>query len=428
MVIYMFTTAEQCIAYIHSLSRFGKKAGLDNITALCSVLGNPQDRLKFVHVAGTNGKGSVCAMLTSILSKKYKVGCYISPYIEIFNERIQICGEPISDKDLVEYTCRVKSACDSIEDFHPIEFEFITAMGFLYFLEKGCDLVVLETGLGGRFDATNIIHSPLLCVISAIGLDHMNILGDTVEKIAFEKAGIIKNGASVVLHPDIPEGAYEVIEDRCACVGAVVCNKDKYDVRNINYAIGGTDFEYKGLSYHLPLCGTYQVGNATLAIDAAYALKEQLDITDRDISDGIADVKWKCRFEVIRRGGRICIIDGAHNSHGIDAFCDSVETLLEGVPRTFVFGMLNDKDFGASIERICSIDADIIVTDVPSYRQTDSTAVCAGVKKYRPDSRYVADCHEAVRVGLANTPTGGALCVFGSLYLCGEVRGELVEL
>ena len=194
----MFTTAEQCIAYIHSLSRFGKKAGLDNITALCSTLGNPQNSLKFVHVAGTNGKGSVCAMLTSILSKKYKVGCYISPYIEIFNERIQICGVPISDEDLVEYANRVKSACDSIENFRPIEFEFITAMGFLYFLEKGCDVVVLEVGLGGRFDATNIISSPLLCVISTIGLDHMNILGDTVEKIAFEKSGIIKKLSPVV--------------------------------------------------------------------------------------------------------------------------------------------------------------------------------------------------------------------------------------
>ena len=212
----MFTTQEQCIAYIHSLSRFGKKAGLDNITALCTALGNPQRKLRFVHVAGTNGKGSVCAMLTGILSKKYKVGCYISPYIEFFNERIQICGEPISAGDLITYTNAVKKACDSIPEFHPIEFEFITAMGFLYFAHKKCDIVVLETGLGGRFDATNIIADPLLCVICAIGLDHMNILGDTIEKIAYEKAGIIKNNTPVAVHPGISGGVLEVIRKRCA--------------------------------------------------------------------------------------------------------------------------------------------------------------------------------------------------------------------
>lgn len=424
----MFTTAEQCIAYIHSLSRFGKKAGLDNITALCDVLGNPQDSLKFVHVAGTNGKGSVCAMLTGILSKKYKVGCYISPYIEIFNERIQICGVPISDKDLVEYTNRVRMACDSLKDFHPIEFEFITAMGFLYFLEQGCDIVVLEVGLGGRFDATNIISSPLVCVVSAIGLDHMNILGDTVEKIAFEKAGIIKKGASVVIHPAVNGTVYKVIEDKCRQVEACICNKDRKSATNINCTIDGTDFEYEGEQYHLRLCGTYQAENAILAIDAAKALRGHFDIEDADISEGLENVSWKCRFEVIKKDGRICIIDGAHNSHGIDAFCNSVEKLLGDRHKTFVFGMLNDKDFSEAIERICSIDADVIVTDVPSYRQTDSTAVYEEVKKHRPDSRYISDCKLAVKTGFENTPAGGALCVFGSLYLCGEVRGEMVEL
>ncbi len=418
----MFATAQQCIAYIHSLSRFGKKAGLANITALCAALDNPQDSLRFVHVAGTNGKGSVCAMLTSILSKKYKVGCYISPYIEFFNERIQICGQPISDLDLVEYTNRVKSACDSLENFHPIEFEFITAMGFLYFLDKCCDVVVLETGLGGRFDATNIISSPLLCAITPIGLDHMNILGDTVEKIAFEKAGIIKNGAPVVLHPSIRGSAYEVIEQRCDDVHSTICNRPCSGAKNIVSTLEGTAFEYKGREYRLPLCGTYQVDNCILAIDGANAIREHFDITDLDISEGISDVKWKCRFEVIKKAGRVCIIDGAHNSHGIDAFCDSVVKLGGNMPKTFVFGMLNDKDFTRSIERICSIDADFIVTDVPSYRQTDSSAIFRQVKKHRPNSRYISDCREAVEKGYNNTPAGGILCVFGSLYLCGEVR------
>ena len=423
----MFTTADECIAYIHSLSRFGKKSGLDNITALCSTLGNPQDSLKFVHVAGTNGKGSVCAMLTSILNKKYKVGCYISPYIEFFNERIQFCGEPIADNDLVEYTNRVKSACDSLEDFHPIEFEFITAMGFLYFLDKGCELVVLETGLGGRFDATNIISSPLLCVISAIGLDHTNILGDTVEKIAFEKAGIIKKGTSVVLHPSIEGGAYSVIADKCTESGSSICNAERSAVQDVKCSIHGSEFRYRGAEYRLPLCGEYQIDNCLLAIDAAKVLQTHLDITDRDIADGLAEVEWKCRFEVIDHGDKLCVIDGAHNSHGIEAFCRSVERLLGDRSKTFVFGMLNDKDYSESIERICSIDADIIVTDVPSYRQTDSSAVYEEVRKYKPDSRYIPDCHEAVREGLAHTPFGGVMCVFGSLYLCGAVRGIINE-
>ena len=209
----MFQTANDAIEYIHSLSRFGKKAGLSNTQLMLERLGNPQHNMEFVHVAGTNGKGSVSNMLKNILMNHgYKVGYYTSPYIEFFSERICIGDEMISDDDLIYYASKVKEVSS---DITPIEFEFITAMAFLYFKEKNCDITVLEVGLGGRFDATNVIDTPLVNVITSIGYDHTAILGDTLEQIAFEKAGTIKQGSVVITGQGIDEGSMAVIAARC---------------------------------------------------------------------------------------------------------------------------------------------------------------------------------------------------------------------
>ena len=412
----MLKSETECIEYIHSLGKFGKKSGLDNITALCNALGNPEKKIRAIHIAGTNGKGSVSCMISNILRTKYKVGLYTSPYIEVFNERIQINGENISPEKLVEYTNRVKSACDSIPGFTPIEFEFITAMGFLYFADEKCDVVVLETGLGGRLDSTNIIKNPLCCAICAIGMDHVAILGDTIEKIASEKAGIIKENVPVALYHGMDKAALDVISDVCRAKNAPIVSDVDMNPQCISGDLCGSLFTYKDESYRLSMTGKYQINNAAVALDVIDAVGKVLPLDLEDIKTGLANALWKCRFEVIRCKKGIIVLDGAHNSHGIDAFVNSVNALLDGMPKTFVFGMPNDKDYTDSIKKICSIDdAKIIVTSVPSHRQTSGTQVYEKVREYRSDAIYIEDCKEAVEYADKHT-ADGAVCIFGSLY------------
>ena len=260
----------------------------------------------------------------------------------------------------------------------------------------------------------------------AIGYDHMSILGSSISEIAAEKAGIIKQNTPVVIYKWQPADAIKQIQNKCSEVSAQIVNNDGICAQNINFTLEGTSFCYKGTSYSLSLCGEYQVKNAVTAIDAAKALQKNLDISDEDIINGIADTKWKCRFEVVKKQHKIFVLDGAHNSHGIDAFVKSAELLLSDMPKTFVFGMLNDKDYLNSIQKICSVEGvRIIVTKVPSYRQTSGEDVFGKVKQYRSDAIYIEDCVEAVKYADSIT-LSGAVCIFGSLYLCGDVRKHIV--
>ncbi|MBQ8525370.1 MAG: bifunctional folylpolyglutamate synthase/dihydrofolate synthase [Clostridia bacterium] len=424
----MLKTEKECIEYIHSLGKFGKKSGLDNITRLCDALGNPESKIRAIHIAGTNGKGSVSCMVSSMLKTRYKVGLYTSPYIELFNERIQINGKNISSEKLISYTNRVKNACDSIPDFYPIEFEFITAMGFLFFAEENCDVVVLETGLGGRLDSTNIVKNPLCCAICAIGMDHVSILGDTIEKIAAEKAGIIKEGVPVALFHDMAAPALDVISRVCAEKAAPIVSDVSLGAENVSRSLDGSEFTYKGVDYRLSLAGEYQTKNALTALDIISAVSDVLPLALSDICEGLRCASWKCRFEVLGCEKGIMVLDGAHNSHGVTSLVNEVNNLLGDYKKTFVFGMLNDKDFEDTVEQICSADARIIVTDVPSYRQTDSRAVFNCAQNYCPDSIYISDCRKAVDYAWEHNTEGGAVCVFGSLYLVGEVRAHCLEL
>ncbi len=417
---------KDCIEYIHSLSRFGAKSGLDNITKICAALGNPQDRLNFIHVAGTNGKGSVCAMLASVLSRRYRVGLYTSPFIEMFNERISINGESISAADLMKYTAEVRAACERA-NVHPIEFEFITAMGFLYFADKGCDVVVLETGLGGRLDSTNVIKNSLVAVITAIGRDHTAILGDTVEKIAFEKGGIIKSGAPVVIYGGMDSAARGVIADICSLRGSEL--HGCADVTDIEVTLGGTAFTLGGRRLHTSLCGAHQAYNAALAVTALECISGKLPVDEADISDGLGSTEWKCRFEVIKNGDMTIILDGAHNAHGMGAFCDAAESILGDAPKTVVLGMLGEKDCAESVCRLCSMkNADFIVTSVPSLRATDCGGLVAELRADGAQVRCIEDCFGAVRAAVDAAPRGGVVCVVGSLYLVGAVRGMCMNL
>ena len=388
----MLSTEAKCIEYIHSLSKFGKKAGLSNTLKILERLGNPHKKLKFIHVAGTNGKGSTSNMINNILiSHNYKVGYYTSPYIELFNERICINNKLISADDLVEYTNRVAKVLDGIT---PIEFEFITALSFLYFYEKKCDVVVLEVGLGGRFDATNVIDTPLCNVITPIGLDHTAILGDTLSEIAFEKAGTIKHGSKVVVSPCMHPECLKVIKKRCSDTMAELI-VPKGNITDISYNIPYTSFTYDGMSVELSLKGKYQVGNAITAIEAAKALSQSLGITDDDIALGLKNSEWKCRFEVFCSNPTV-VLDGAHNGHGVEALMESVDLYFKDKKKIFVFSMLNEKDYKKSVELILKYSDYIVATSVPSLRQTSALDIYNEIKNYTSDAVYIENPKDAL--------------------------------
>jgi len=414
----MISTAQDAIDHIHSLSRFGKKSGLSNITLMLERLGNPHKGMRYVHIAGTNGKGSVSNIMKNILmSHGYKVGYYTSPYIEFFSERICIGNDMISDDDLVSYTKRVIEAS---KDIHPIEFEFITAMAFLYFKEKACDVVVLEVGLGGRLDSTNVIDTPLLNIITPIGYDHTQILGETLSDIAKEKAGTIKQNSHVVISAKMHDECKSVIEKRCKEMSATLSYAD-VSPENVIYSLSGTSFDYKGKHYHLSLLGTYQLDNAITAIESAHALMSKLDLCEDDISTGLSTSFWKCRFEV-KHTSPITVLDGAHNSHGITALMQSIDAYFPTQKRIFLFSMLGEKDWQESIDLICDRCDEIILTKVPSLRITQSDEMLEAIKNKGIKCTYIENFVDAYKKARSLAQDEGVVFVFGSLYLSGALR------
>jgi len=413
----LLKTESECIDYIHSAGRFGKKAGLDNIKALLNHLGNPERDLKCIHIAGTNGKGSVSCMLMSVLCNKgYKVGMNTSPFIEVFNERLTINGENIPGDKLIKYTNLVADAISKLNNVHPIEFEIITAIGFLYFKEEKVDYAIIECGLGGLYDCTNVIEKPLICAITSIGFDHTEILGNTLEEIAFQKAGIIKEGVPVVVNSAIDSKALSVMErvakEKIAPL-TLSC-----DYRVISASLSGTLMECMGEAFTLPLIGSYQPSNAALVV----SILKTIGVTD--IWVGMSKANWKCRFERVKE--RI-IIDGAHNFQGISAFCESVESYVPKKDRVILIGMLNDKDFENSAKLIADLGSSVVVTDVPSYRQTNGENVYKCVKAFCPHAVYEPDYREAVEKAIRMTGEDGYLCIAGSLYLAGAIRTMLIK-
>ncbi len=414
----LFVDANEAIEYIHSLHRFGKKSGLSNIKLILERLGNPQKDLKFVHIAGTNGKGSVSNMIKNILKNHgYKVGFYTSPYIEFFSERICINDELISDSDLVYYAEKVREV---IYDINPIEFEFITCMGFLYFKDKKCDIVVLEAGLGGRLDSTNVIDTPVLNVITSIGLDHTEILGESLTKIAFEKAGIIKENSDVVISQNINDECVKVIEKRCIECGATLIMPTG-KVENEKFSLSGTTFSYKGEEYFLSLKGTYQIQNAVTAIESAHQLSKTFPLTKEDIKDGLKNSNWKCRFEIFDTSP-VTVLDGAHNSNGISVLMQSIETYFPNKKRIFLFSMLSEKDWEESVDLISKHTDTVILTKVPSLRETETDGMIKRFSKKNVNCMYIEDYVEAYKKAKEISKGKVPIFVFGSLYLAGGLR------
>lgn len=337
-------TYEEAIEYIHGVSWTFCKPGLERISELCERLGNPQEKLKFIHVAGTNGKGSFCSMLESVLRRAgYKTGLYTSPYIKEFGERMRVMGENIENSVLADITARVRPIADSMTD-KPTEFELITAIAFQYFYEAGCEVVVLEAGMGGRLDSTNVIRNPLLSVITGIALDHTDYLGDTVEKIAAEKAGIIKDSAPV-LYGGEDDSAREVIREVAYSRGSEFFDVDYSEIKNLDSTLDGSRFDFKShTDVKIKLLGLYQPKNASLVLSAVDVLRARgMDIPEDAVKSGLLSACWPARFEIINENPLI-IFDGAHNPQGISSAVESLRHYFGGGVYVLT-GVLRDKDY-----------------------------------------------------------------------------------
>lgn len=418
----------EALEYIHSINWTFCKPGLERIESLCKALGDPQKNLKFVHVAGTNGKGSFCSMISSVLlSAGYKVGLYTSPYIKVFNERMRINGENIADHKLVSLTERIKPIADSMTD-KPTEFELITALAFLYFAEEKCDVVVLEAGMGGRLDSTNVIDTSILSVITGISLDHTAFLGDTVEKIAAEKAGIIKNSVPVLFGGE-DESAAKVISDKASEKNSAFYRPDYRKIENLSSTLRGTRFEYKGREVKLNLLGLYQPRNAALVLEAIELLKSLgMNISDSAVGDGLRAASWNARFEIINHFP-LMIFDGAHNPEGIASAVESIKHYFGKERVIVVSGVLADKDYNYIAARLSEI-ASAAYTITPDNKRALSASEFASVLTSlgvdaKPSETILSALENAVK---RSDKTGEAIVCLGSLYTYVDVTLALEKL
>ncbi len=356
---------EEAIRFIHSVEWQGSRPGLSRINELLSRLGHPEEGLKSVHVAGTNGKGSFCAMLESVLRHAgYRTGLFVSPYIEEFEERIQCNGHLIDREELAEIVSEVAPICRSMKDL-PTEFEILTAIGFVYFKRKQVEVVVVECGMGGRLDSTNVIAEPLLSVITGIALDHVQFLGDTVEKIAVEKAGIIKAGRPVLYGgQDVAAGA--VIAEKAVELGSPLTKKDFDAIHNVTCSLDGTVFDYKEhKAVHLPLIGCHQAENGASVLEAVAILRyEGLAISDEALREGLAAVQWKGRFEKLN-DDPVVLFDGGHNEEGVKAAVRTVKACFGEEKLLVISGVMKDKDYDTIAASLASV-ADTVYTVTPA--------------------------------------------------------------
>ena len=419
---------ESALGFIHSTLKFGSKPGLERIAELCRRLGNPQDKLKFVHVAGTNGKGSTVTMIASALELSgLRVGKYTSPYIYDFRERIEVNGQKISEDAVIRLTQKVRDVCLSMDE-HPTEFELVTALAFLYYVEQKCDIVVLEVGLGGRFDATNIIKDPLVSVICSISMDHMAVLGDTVTKIAYEKCGIIKPGRPAVLYPKNPESVIEVVRQQCKEKGSKLYIPDLSLLKD--KSIGPkNEFSYKGLNFNLSLRGRHQIYNALTAVTALEVLDKTTDfvVSDNNIVTGINNAMLPARFELFCKNPKI-YIDAGHNKEGIDSLVGALNNEADTGPLTFIFGMLRDKPYQYAIQKLASM-ADMFICVTPDSPRALSAFDMCNISKLYCEKCYGFDAAlPAVKAALKNqADTYGSIVICGSFYVIDKVVKELKE-
>jgi len=424
-------TYEEALAYIHSVTWKGSRPGLERISVLCDLLGHPEKELKFIHVAGTNGKGSTCRMLSSVLEKAgYRVGLYTSPFIERFNERIMLNGCDIPDEDLAQDTETVKRYADTMEDA-PTEFELITAIAFVYYARVGCDFVVLECGLGGRLDSTNVIDTSVLSIITGIDMDHTAILGDTPAKIAAEKAGIIKTGVPVLFGEGVDE-AETVIREKAESLGSPYTRTDFSAITEISTDLHGTSFCFGGNPVKINLHGIYQTRNTATVLTAIELLRRQgLIIPEEAVESGLLAAQWKARFEILSEKPLV-IYDGAHNPQGIAGAVENIEHYL--APLTpdgkvmLLMGVMADKDHEKMISMLAPTAVKVFTVMPPNDRSLASTGVEREFEQFGTEAAAFDVLEDGVYAAVEEADAAGRpLVCLGSLYMYADVKKAVLK-
>ncbi len=421
----------ESVKYIHSLLKFGIRPGLNGMDALLHFLGNPHKDLKYVHVAGTNGKGSTSTAISNVLTDAgYKVGLYTSPYVTDFLERVQFCGKPIDKALFAICVEKVKNAVEELEkqDVIITEFEALTASAFLCYKELQCDIVVLEVGLGGRLDATNVIETPLVNIITSLSIDHSAILGNTIEEIAFEKCGTIKENGNVVCSFGQPAGAIKIIEKTVQEKNNTLTIPCESDVEILKSDVFGTEFIYKNKEYFVKMAGEHQVKNMTCVIEACNVLKNYFNLTDDNIRSGISKTILPARVEIISEKPLV-ILDGGHNEDGAKAFYNAVSTTLDSKAKVVVIaGMMADKAVESSLNPLIKKSDCFICVTPENPRAMKGEDLSEIAKKYCNNVLVIESPEKSVKFAESMLSDKDVLCVVGSLYLAGEVRETLLEI
>ena len=420
--------AEQAIAYIHSVCWKGSIPGLGRTQELLEKMGNPEKKLKFVHIAGTNGKGSTAAMTASILSKAgYRTGLYTSPYIYRFHERIQVDGVEISDEDLTEITEYVKPLADSMAQ-SPTEFELVCCIAFEYFYRKKCEIVVLEVGMGGAWDATNVIEVPEVAVITNIGLDHTEYLGDTVEKIAETKSGIFKPHGHAVVYRSTP--SVEAVYERVCAERDVSLRKADFEGLVLKaHTLEGQVFDCGSRkNLVLPLLGDHQLHNASVVLSIADTLiGEGWKISEQNIYDGIRDVRWPGRFDIVCRKP-LFIIDGGHNPQCIEALVKNIRDYLAGKKVIALTGVLADKDYADMYKPVMPLVDRFVCITPPNPRKLEAEQLARYLRKAGAQAQASESILDGVKKAMDLAGEDGVVLCFGSLYSIGGIRDALKDL
>lgn len=418
-------TGTQAIALIHERSWVGRKPGLERTEALLARMGNPERKLRFVHITGTNGKGSTAAMTASILAAAgYRTGLFTSPHLYHFHERMLVDGHPIADDVLGELAEWVLELAEEMED-HPTEFELMTAVGMEFFLRQGCDIVVLEVGLGGRLDSTNVIPPPEVAAITNIGLEHTQELGNTLTLIAEEKSGILKPGCAGVLYhqSDEVEG---VVKRVCREQSIPLIITAPETLEPISSGLEGQTFRYRGQGpYRIPLLGRYQLENAMTALDVIRAMGEKgWNIPRTAVERGLAAVHWPGRLELTRRFPDF-IVDGGHNPQCVDALVSALEALYPEKKVIFLTGVLADKDWQSMCRRALPMAKAFVTVTPDSPRALDGRELARWLEQFGFPVTACETLSDGVDTALALAGPEDVICAWGSLYSVGEIRHRL---
>lgn len=418
-------TYQEAVNQINSLLRFGIKPGLERVSALLERLGNPQEKLQCIHVAGTNGKGTTSTLLSSVLrAAGYRTGLFTSPFVVEFRERFQINGEMIEKEELADLLDEVMPIVEEMakEGEAVTEFELITALALVWFARRECDFVVLEVGLGGRFDATNVIPTPLVAVIASISLDHTAVLGNTVEQIAFEKAGIVKPGGTTVLYPEQAPTVFEVIGSICRQRGNELRVADLAEVQRVVESIHGSELIYRGQKLSLPFVGEHQVKNAATALATVEVLREKgVPIPGGALETGFREAAIPARMELLSEKPLV-LLDGGHNPGCAAALADVLRRYVNGRKIVALMGMMSDKDSVTALSILAPLFSHIITLQPENPRALTSERLADQASAFCARVTPMHDGEAALRAALDEAGETGAVVICGSFFLAGELR------